>query len=99
MRKLATALLITALGLSLHAASAGEAPRNDAAARPAAPPNAQQQKMATCNTEASQQNLKGDARQNFMRQCLSAKPATANRQQDRMKQCNAAADTQKQKNE
>ena len=55
--------------------------------------------MANCNAEANQQQLKGDSRQSYMRQCLSASPPPVNRQQQRMKQCNAAAETQKQKNE
>ena len=51
---------------------------------------AQQNKMTTCNAEATTKTLKGDDRKAFMKTCLSAKaePAT---QQDRMKQCNTDA--------
>lgn len=38
-------------------------------------PTAQQNKMAACNKEAG--DRKGDARKQFMSQCLSAKPAAA----------------------
>jgi hypothetical protein len=88
MRKLATALLIGTLGLCLQPALAADAKR----------PNAQQEKMAACNAEAGQQKLKGPNRQNFMRECLSARQPPAgsvNRQQDKMKECNAEAATQK----
>lgn len=52
---------------------------------------AQQNKMTTCNADASAKTLKGDERKTFMSTCLKAKPAT---QQDKMKTCNATAGTQ-----
>lgn len=72
--------LLTLLGLSLSlsmgsAFAAGEvAPA--AAAAPAAK-SAQQGKMASCNKDAKDQALKGDARKAFMKDCLGAKPAAA----------------------
>ncbi|HVG05862.1 MAG TPA: PsiF family protein [Burkholderiaceae bacterium] len=48
----------------------------------------QQSKMATCNKEAGTKDLKGDARKQFMSECLSAKKAS---QQDKMKTCNKDA--------
>ena len=51
---------------------------------------AQQNKMTTCNADASAKALKGDERKAFMSTCLKAKPAT---QQDKMKTCNADAKT------
>lgn len=51
---------------------------------------AQQEKMKTCNADASTKALKGDERKAFMSSCLKAKPAT---QQDKMKTCNADAGT------
>ena len=53
---------------------------------------AQQNKMTTCNADASAKTLKGDERKAFMSNCLKAKPATT--QQDKMKTCNATAGTQ-----
>ena len=53
---------------------------------------AQQNKMTTCNADASAKTLKGDERKAFMSTCLKAKPATT--QQDKMKTCNATAGTQ-----
>jgi psiF repeat len=59
---------------------------------------AQQEKMKTCNADATGKALKGDARSAFMKTCLSnapaapaAKPLTA--QQEKMKTCNADAKT------
>ena len=53
---------------------------------------AQQEKMKTCNADATSQALKGDARKAFMSTCLKkAEPAT---QQEKMTTCNADATTQ-----
>jgi hypothetical protein len=61
--------------------------------------NSQQQKMKTCNTQASSKSLSGDKRKDFMSSCLSAKPASTstalNSQQQKMKTCNAQASSQK----
>lgn len=56
------------------------------AADDAKPKTAQQEKMVACNQQA--EGKKGDDRRAFMKQCLSAKPAT---QQDKMKACNQQA--------
>lgn len=55
----------------------------------------QQEKMKDCNASAKTQELKGDARKAFMKDCLSSKKkedsgATA-AQQEKMKQCNQGA--------
>jgi hypothetical protein len=55
---------------------------------------AQQNKMTTCNADASAKSLKGDERKTFMSTCLKASPAPAATQQDKMKTCNATASTQ-----
>ncbi|KHK62403.1 MULTISPECIES: PsiF family protein [Pseudomonas] len=49
---------------------------------------AQQNKMTTCNADASAKALKGDERKAFMSNCLKATP------QERMKSCNATATEQ-----
>lgn len=52
---------------------------------------AQQEKMKTCNADATTKALKGDERKAFMSTCLKkAQPAT---QQEKMKTCNADAAT------
>jgi psiF repeat len=53
----------------------------------------QQDKMKSCNADASKKDLKGDERQKFMSQCLSAEgaPKEMSPQQERMKTCNADA--------
>jgi hypothetical protein len=56
--------------------------------------NTQQEKMTSCNTDASAKGLKGDERKAFMQNCLSAHPASTakgNSQQEKMKTCNADA--------
>jgi len=82
MKKLLT-LIAMGLALSLGAAHAAD----EKAKTP------QQNKMASCNKEAS--DKKGDERKKFMSECLSAKPAAAadkkTPQQEKMKACNAEA--------
>ncbi len=55
---------------------------------------AQQNKMTSCNAEATAKSLKGDERKAFMSTCLKAAPAAAatpSTPQERMKSCNADA--------
>ena len=67
---------------------------------------AQQNKMKTCNAEATAKGLgegKGDERKAFMKECLSAKPDKATKtaagagatQQNKMKTCNKEAGAKK----
>jgi len=56
--------------------------------------NPQQGKMKTCNAEAKAQNLSGDERKAFMKECLSKDAPAAKKgtpQQEKMKSCNAEA--------
>lgn len=53
---------------------------------------AQQNKMTTCNADASAKSLKGDERKAFMSTCLKAAPPQT--QQNKMTTCNATASTQ-----
>ncbi|MGX0893936.1 hypothetical protein AB7M22_005944 [Pseudomonas sp. ADAK2 TE3594] len=60
---------------------------------------AQQNKMTTCNADATAKSLKGDERKAFMSTCLKAAPAAdaakpMTPQQEKMKTCNADAATQ-----
>ena len=57
---------------------------------------AQQNKMTTCNADATAKSLKGDERKAFMSNCLKAAPASdagksLTPQQEKMKTCNANA--------
>lgn len=59
---------------------------------------AQQNKMTTCNADATAKSLKGDERKAFMSTCLKATPAANDAkaltpQQEKMKTCNADAKT------
>lgn len=62
---------------------------------------AQQERMRACNSQAKEQSLKGEERQQFMSSCLKAerggKQLTA--QQERMKTCNAQAASRELKGE
>lgn len=51
----------------------------------------QQNRMKSCNAEAGQKSLAGDARKEFMKSCLSGETAKASSPQQRMKDCNAEA--------
>jgi hypothetical protein len=55
----------------------------------------QQEKMKSCNAQASSQTLKGQARKDFMKTCLSGAAAAPEKQltsqQEKMKSCNADA--------
>jgi hypothetical protein len=56
--------------------------------------NSQQEKMSSCNADATAKGLKGDDRKAFMKTCLSNQPATtskSNSQQEKMKSCNTDA--------
>ena len=57
--------------------------------------NSQQDKMKTCNADATTKGLKGEERQTFMKTCLSHEGAATkgNSQQEKMKTCNADANT------
>lgn len=59
----------------------------------------QQQRMTTCNQQATAKTLKGDARKTYMSDCLknsSSKPAekSLTPQQQKMRECNATATQQ-----
>lgn len=59
----------------------------------------QQDKMKSCNAEAKTSGKTGDERKDFMKECLSAKPAAApsakTTQQEKMKSCNKEAGEKK----
>lgn len=58
---------------------------------------AQQNKMTTCNADATAKSLKGDERKTFMSTCLKAAPAANDAKaltpQQKMTTCNADAKT------
>jgi len=94
---------IVAVGIVAVIACAGPMAYGQQSTQPA--PNPQQQRMKSCNAEAAQERLKGDARKSFMSECLSGGKAAAGStipqrdsrksQQDKMKACNARAKTEK----
>jgi hypothetical protein len=50
----------------------------------------QNDKMKSCNADATAKAMKGDERKAFMKDCLSSKPVVAMQsQQNKMKTCNA----------
>jgi uncharacterized protein HemX len=60
---------------------------------------AQQQRMKSCNAEAGDRKLKGDARKSFMSECLSADAPKPTAQQEKMKVCNQQASAKNMKGE
>lgn len=68
MKKLGIPLLLVGLMLSAQGFAA----------------TAQQNKMTTCNADASAKSLKGDERKAFMSTCLKAAPTPAATQQDKI---------------
>ena len=89
-----------ASSLTLALMLAGPALAQDKQQEPSKKQAAQQQRMKSCNAQASKKDLKGRERQSFMSECLSADSAAGgspegeskmNVQQARMKSCNAQA--------
>ncbi|WHZ10155.1 MAG: Phosphate starvation-inducible protein PsiF [Burkholderiaceae bacterium] len=84
MNKVLASIAAASMALSFGLAHAAEGAKT-----------AQQEKMTTCNKEAT--GKKGDERKAFMKECLSAKPAAAAApvapmtQQEKMKSCNKEA--------
>src|SRR5688572_20491406 len=52
---------------------------------------AQQERMKSCNAQASKKEMKGDERKAFMSKCLSGDDNKPTAQQEKMKTCNAQA--------
>jgi len=76
--------LLTLSLLSLFA-SAGAYAADDKTA-PAA--NSQQSKMKTCQAEATEKKLESTARQDYVNNCLKAKPVAAEKPKSKMTMCN-----------
>jgi uncharacterized protein HemX len=52
---------------------------------------AQQERMKSCNAQASKKEMKGDERKAFMSKCLKGDANQPTAQQEKMKTCNAQA--------
>jgi hypothetical protein len=61
------------------------------AATSAQPLTPQQERMKSCNAEASHKHLTGDERHNFMSDCLKGEHKRFSAQQEKMKTCNREA--------
>ncbi len=89
MRALIQALSITCAMSAALWATAGHAQTNQNTT------NAQQERMQTCTTEATSQNLAGQAKQDFMNDCLSGRSSTnsgASQQENKnLAACNRSA--------
>lgn len=51
--------------------------------------NSQQNKMKTCQAQAGEKKLEGQARQDYVNNCLKAKPAKTTDSKNKMAECNA----------
>ena len=69
MKALFTALILAASVAAAHAADEAKKP------------NSQQNKMAECQKTAGDQKLEGQARKDFVNNCLKAKPEAASQSQ------------------
>ncbi len=76
--------LLTLSLLSLFAC--GGAYAADDKSAPAA--NSQQTKMKTCQAEATDKKLESKARQDYVNNCLKAKPVAAEKPESKMAMCN-----------
>jgi hypothetical protein len=91
-----------ASSLALALMLAGPALAQDKQQEPSKKQAAQQQRMKSCNAQASKKDLKGDERQAFMSDCLKTDSAKAKgkgkqltAQQQKMRSCNAEAGKKK----
>jgi hypothetical protein len=86
--------LFSLITLSL-ALSVGGAYAATSAAAPADGKTKQQTKMADCNKEAKDKDLKGEERKKFMSSCLKGASDAQKAQQAKMKSCNKEAGDKK----
>ena len=82
--------VLLALAFSTGSVFAADMPAKEKKA-PSPAQQAQQEKMKSCNADAKKNELKGDERKKFMRECLGAKAAAPATQQNKMTTCNAEA--------
>jgi psiF repeat-containing protein len=78
--------LLTFAVLGLFACGAYAADDKTTTAAPAK--NSQQTKMTTCQAEATEKKLESKARQDYVNNCLKAKPAVAEKPESKMAMCN-----------
>jgi len=78
MKKLLVLTLASLFACAAYAADDKMAPKA----------NTQQTKMATCQKEAGDKKLEGKARQDFVNNCLKAKPAVAEKPKSKLAMCN-----------
>jgi len=81
MRTLCAVALLTIFA-SVNASAA-----DDKAAAPAAK-NSQQSKMTTCQAQATEKKLESKARQDYVNNCLKAKPVAEEKPKNKMAECN-----------
>ena len=93
-------LLIAALCVAFAATGALAQDKKDAKKEPTAAQKKQQERMASCNKQAKDKDLKADERKKFMSSCLKgeagpAPSAAQKKQQERMTACNKQATEKK----
>jgi hypothetical protein len=74
--------ILALTAVALLACGGGYAPETKAA-------NAQQEKMKMCQTQAAEKKLEGKARQEFVNNCLKAKPEKTASSKSKLAECNA----------
>ena len=76
-------LLLTLSLLSLFVAGGAYAATDSTAT-----PNPQQEKMKACQAQATEKKLESKARQDYVNNCLKAKPVAADKSKNKMTMCN-----------
>ncbi|HYB06415.1 MAG TPA: PsiF family protein [Methyloceanibacter sp.] len=86
MKKL---LVLSVLSVFACVAYAADTKDTTTAATDTAKTNPQQEKMKACQAQAGEKKLEGKARQDYVNNCLKAKPAAeADKQKSKMAMCN-----------
>ncbi|HXX85152.1 MAG TPA: PsiF family protein [Casimicrobiaceae bacterium] len=86
MKKL---LVLSVLSVFACVAYAADTKDTTTAATDTAKTNPQQEKMKACQAQAGEKKLEGKARQDYVNNCLKAKPAaTAEKPKSKMAMCN-----------
>jgi len=87
MKTLVTLTLAGLFACATAFAADTKAPTAADAKAPAAKTNSQQTKMATCQTQATEKKLESTARQEYVNNCLKAKPVEE-KPKSKMAMCN-----------
>ncbi len=86
-------ILVALMACAVPACAQSQAPTPSGASADGADPTGQQEHIRSCSADAASKSIDGDARDSFMRTCLSRKigAGNLNAAQQKMESCNAKA--------